>query len=598
MAQAISNKILVKDYKYCWMICDYTLSGSTMTYTLSFHWDGGDAQLDNAWIKVGGTTVWQNAGRIHNYDPSQDNRGSYDLTIHNGTATVSGTQTVTFGITKYQNNNMSGSFSATGGTAPSGGYATYHSSTWNSITFTTGVTNTGGTTIQNHAAVVTGSSNGEVDNTSNWDIGRHEYKYDGYSASSHKFENCKTSNATETWLSPIAIKGLLHYKLGWWIGNNAGFTSGLNNTLRYLPPSPLQSIAYTQTAQSTNVKVNLTITGGNSTNNYSDTVTTYYRYSTNGGSSYSSWTSAGTGTPWTAKTASFTCAYKSNVVVQAKQTYHSMDSEVKSISFTASSGTAPSGGSLSVSSSTWNSVTLVASGVNYGDPSSVSGRKISVGVSSSSSALTYKRENQLENVTSATTTVTNNSVYPSASALQLKGMLAVYPYLWAWNTVSSSTLIHQSSPYYLPPAPGIGSYTDQGSGDYYITYTGNTANNVGDYTASELKRTVRYKIDSGAWVYVNNNVQKALTDVTTQTITIPYQSTATIEAWDTYRGKDSVKTTFTITNVVRPVHFYGSVNGVTEEIEHLYGSVGGQSVKITKLYASVGGVAKEVFEDV
>ena len=57
MSQAISNKVLVQSSKYCWMICDYTMSGTTLNYSLSFYFEGGCAQLDNAWIKVGSTIV-------------------------------------------------------------------------------------------------------------------------------------------------------------------------------------------------------------------------------------------------------------------------------------------------------------------------------------------------------------------------------------------------------------------------------------------------------------------------------------------------------------------------------------------------------------
>lgn len=119
MAQAISNKVLVQSSKYCWMICDYSMSGSTLSYNLSFYYEGGCAQLDNAWIKVGGTTVWQNAGRVHNYD-GNPYQSPHTVQIHSGTATVTGSQTVSFGITKYNGVAVSGSFSVTGNTAPSG----------------------------------------------------------------------------------------------------------------------------------------------------------------------------------------------------------------------------------------------------------------------------------------------------------------------------------------------------------------------------------------------------------------------------------------------------------------------------------------------
>lgn len=120
MSQAISNKVLVQSSKYCWMICDYTMSGTTLNYSLSFYFEGGCAQLDNAWIKVGSTTVWSNTGRVHNYNSGQPWNQSHTVSIHSGSATISGSQTVSFGVTKYSGVALSGSFVVSGGSAPTG----------------------------------------------------------------------------------------------------------------------------------------------------------------------------------------------------------------------------------------------------------------------------------------------------------------------------------------------------------------------------------------------------------------------------------------------------------------------------------------------
>lgn len=487
-----------------------------------------------------------------------------------------------------------------GGSAPTGGYLTYNSSTWNSVTFTTGVSSTGGLTILNHAAVLTGSSNGAAASATDLSTGRWEWLYDGTMDTSHKFVATQATSG-QNFDNPIAMKGLLNYKLGYWIENTAGSIWGVENTLRYLPPAPLQSIAYTQTQNSTNVTVNLTITGGSSANNYSDTVTTYWRYSTNGGSTYSAWASAGTGTPWTAKTATFNCNYQAAVVVQAKQTYHGMDSEIKQISFTATSGTAPSGGSVVVDSATWNTITLTASGVNYGKPDSISGRKLAIGVGNGPTTRAYKRENQPANVTGATTTVTNSSIYPGAQPLDLKGMLPVYPYVWAWNTITSAMVVDNQPVYYLPPAPGQFTYTDPGTigtKTYPVSFTGVAANNYSGYDASQLTRTVRYKVGNGPWVDVEAAAIKTLDAVTIFNVTIPAGMVATIEGYMTYRGKNSETSTVYISNTNAPVAFYGSVNSGTKKIVKFYGSVNGVTKKVDKIYGSLGGVTREFYEDV
>lgn len=410
-------------------------------------------------------------------------------------------------------------------------------------------------------------------------------------------------NATVSSSSPcanagcITIKGASDYYIGIYANNGSLQSRYAYPNKVYTPPAPLSSLTYTQTQNSTNVTIGVSITGNSSTNNSSNNVTTQYRYSTNGGSSYSDWTSIpGTATAWTNKTASFTCNYGASVVIQARQMYQSQYSEVKQVSFTATNGTVPSAGSLAATGSTWNSITLVASNVNYGKPDGVSGRKLAIGVHAYNDNTT-KRENQVENVTSATTTVNNNSIYPSGTALNLKGMADVYPYLWVWNTKQSAYVVNQTSAYYLPPAPGVVSYTDDSHGDYTIRYTGNPSNNVSNYDVSELKRTVRYKIDDGDWVYVDNNTTKTLEAITSEQIHVPYQSTAAVEAWLTYRGKNSEVSSFSITNTVKDLKLYGSVNGVSENVEHLYGSVNGLSKKVVKLYGSVGGVATEVYRD-
>lgn len=593
MARAETQHVLVRTTKYCWLYCDYSMSGSTLTWSLTFHWDGGDAQLDNAYIRKDGTNIWSNTGRVHNYE-GKDTRGEYNLAIANGTTSISGTQTITFGITKYSGVYLTGSFTVTAATAPSGASVTFNSATWNSINITSKV-NSWGTgysgTPNLEQIVVAGSAT-----SSTWQNTGRQVKGNS-TTSTTSTQSVTTANST-AYSGGATIKGAMDFKVAAWASTSVGNTNAFDNTLRYTPPAPLASLTYTQAQNSTDVGVTATITGGSSTNNYGNTVTTQYRYSTNGGSSYSSWTSAGTGTPWTAKTASFTCAYGASVIIQARQEYHGQYSETKSVSFTATNGTAPTAGDVTITGSTWNSVTLQASGVNYGKPDGISGRKLAIGVRIGPNDSSYKRENQVENVTSATTTVTNSSIYPSAQPLQLKGMLPVYSYLWVWNTKTSATTSASTTPYYLPPAPGTANYVADGDGDYTISYTGVAENNVTNYAASDLTRTVRWTLDGSVWIYVEDNTQIPLTTVTTDQIHVPFGRTATVEAWLTYFGKNSEVSTFTITNQIRPAHFYGSVAGLSKEVQHLYGSVNGQSKKIKKLYGSAGGVAKEVFEDV
>ncbi len=144
MAQAITNKVKQTSSSnyYCWMICDYTMSGTTLSYTLRYYWEWGCTQLDNAWIKAGNSVIWQNTGRVHDYNASHIAQG-HNITIHSGTATITGTQTITFGITKYSGVAQSGSFTVSGGVAPATPTITVSSLTDTSGTFAVAVSDYG-----------------------------------------------------------------------------------------------------------------------------------------------------------------------------------------------------------------------------------------------------------------------------------------------------------------------------------------------------------------------------------------------------------------------------------------------------------------------
>ena len=546
-------------------------------------------------IKAGGTTFEKSfTTYIYNVPASST---TADIGISYRACNANNCSTTYFNTTKYWQLSFASSVSA-----PSSLGCTVNSVTWNSVNGTFSVGNWGG----------------EPTGSSKYIAGR----LFGSSGNARREEQASNTNSITRNITTnsvaldggITVKGAGSYRIDTYASNSAGSaTTSLQNV--YTPPSPLSSITYTQTQGSTNVTINATITGGSSTDNYGNTVTTYWRYSTNGGSNWSGWGNAGTGTPWTAKSVSFTCAYGASVKIEAYQSYQSKDSSHKTVSFTATTGTAPSGGVARVTSSTWNSITLEATGVDYGKPDGISGRKISIGVSGSPSNLNNKRENQVENVTSATTTVTNSSGYSGASALDLKGMLAVYPYLWAWNTISSTTVFHDTTPYYLPPAPGQFSYElayeTTTSKVYNVYFAGVVANNVSDYTGPDLSMTMEMWDDGlNDWIVVDSmdGVQLGASRLFYH-LTLGPQTSARFRGKLTYKNKDSEYVYLMLTNSSDPVKLYG---GVTErdpqtgvitdlgarEVIHLYGSLNDETKKIVKLYGSHQGVSRLVFEDV
>ncbi len=567
------------------------VDGSTVRGYVNFEYDDTSGEPRSVRLRIVARSGYTFNVNFNNITVDGVNRGSKTgLTQNSGTfwsGTVSGGRNVTASWTNpwyagSKTPSITGSLPA-GVTTPTPTAPNITEITSSTVKGTFAVSSWGGSSASYIAARLFGPSG----------TGRLEQQTNGVSSYTTTITNSSVQLDGGT-----TIKGAGTYYADTYASNSAGGANSSRVTV-YTPPAALASITYEQTAGATNVSIVPKITGGSSTVNASGAVTTSYRYSTNGGSTWSGWTTiSGTATAWTEKTGSaFTCNYGASVKIQAKQTFNSKESAVKEVSFTATTGTAPSGGTLTVDSSTWNSITLTAAGVDYGMPSGVSGRKLAIGVHAYNDNTT-KRENQIENVTGATTTVTNSSIYPSGTALQLKGMTDVYPYIWAWNTVTSTYVVNETAPYYLPPAPGTASYTEDGNDEYTISFTGVPANNDPNYTAADLTRTVRYKIDGGSWVYVDNDAQKALDVVTSETITVNPQHNATVECWLTYKGKESTHNTFMIVNSNDPVFLYGSVNGEATRIRHFYGSVNGETVKAIKIYASVDGVARKVFEDV
>lgn len=234
------------------------------------------------------------------------------------------------------------SFSASG-SAPSGGYITYNSCTWDSINATSGVSSWGGINGTLCLFVVTGTTNGDIDDaTTLGSYARREYWYGKTSELSHTF-NADDASTSGTWYgTPLSIKGLLHYKIAYNNSNTAGTIAALDSTLRYLPPAPGQ-LAYSDP-------------GGEGTKNYSvvfkgdvdknhttyDTanLTRTVRYKVNDAAG---WTYVvqdqqaliGDETTFTVRIPG-----SQSAVIEGWQTYHGLQSEVKTL--TLYNGNAPS----------------------------------------------------------------------------------------------------------------------------------------------------------------------------------------------------------------------------------------------------------------
>jgi len=264
--------------------------------------------------------------------------------LNNTSLTVGATAT-SASIGWSSSDGYSGSFTVTfpsGATPPSGGSVTYNSCTWDSINITSSVSSWGSgySGTPNLEQIVCDSAA----TSSTWESLGRQAKANA-TTSTTSTQSVTASNST-AYSGGVTIKGCMSFKVAMWGSTSAGNTSAFSNTVHYTPPAPLSSVTATASPSSTPgmSTVSLTITGGNSTNNYNVNVVTQYRYKYGTGS-WGAWTTAGSqGSPWSSRSATFSVPYNSAVYIEARQMYQSQYSEVTSISI--NSGSAPLYGSV------------------------------------------------------------------------------------------------------------------------------------------------------------------------------------------------------------------------------------------------------------
>ena len=215
MATATSSKIKVttSSSNYCWLILDYSMSGQTMTYSVTLHFDGGCAQFRNIYVKVGNTTV--SSGGSHAYNASHVSSAHNATIFSNKTTTVTGTQTITFGGEKYYDGSTwlttSGSVSVTGGVAPTGLTINLDSFTDTTATFSVAVgsyqTPASATGRYVEAAILGGSTYGNP------------YRY--AIASNVSSATLTVGNTSSTGSTPLTVMGNTQYHYGVYANNTA-----------------------------------------------------------------------------------------------------------------------------------------------------------------------------------------------------------------------------------------------------------------------------------------------------------------------------------------------------------------------------------------
>lgn len=222
-----------------------------------------------------------------------------------------------------------------GASAPTGWYINYGSSTWNSVTFTSGVASWGGANGSNHSAMFVGSTNGDADSYTDNTFGtrpRYEWYHDNTQDLAWTCTGTQ-ANANGTLHNPIAIKGLTHYKLGIYVDNGVSTGYTIDQTLRYLPPAPGQ-FTYTDPGGVGSKTFAVTFTGDTSNNHTtydSAELTRNIRYSLDNGTTWTSVVSAVTALD---AVTSFNVTVPAGdiAIVEAYEVYHGMSSNVQSIS--------------------------------------------------------------------------------------------------------------------------------------------------------------------------------------------------------------------------------------------------------------------------
>lgn len=241
-----------------------------------------------------------------------------------------------------------------------------------------------------------------------------------------------------------------------------------------------------------------------------------------------------------------------------------------------SSGTAPSGLDVSITSIQDTGATMAVTLGSYGTPSSEANRYIEAAIMGQSTYGGQYRYDIATAQTSATITVNNGSRTNTSNPLTIMPNTQYWYGAYASNTVMSTSTVKGT---FITLPAYITSITanDVGQGEVYFT-----VNHASEGTADTAITELSY--NQTTWQTVSDNFHLTLTGQTTLYVR---------------RTNSSGSTPVYSISVVPStrIKLYGSVNGQAQEITKLYGSVNGQSKRIRKLYGSVNGRSKLIFKD-
>lgn len=214
-------------------------------------------------------------------------------------------------------------------TAPSGLSVSVTGRTYNSFSMSGSISSWGVHTGANQAFVfgVFPSS------VTSWTGGRKEWQ--NLNPGETKSYSGTVSNSSVALDGGVTIKGCGLYKVGLYVRNGSSLDNSLVlSTAYYTPPAP-PTISVTDAGYTfTQRKVTITCTGANTTYNYNNNVIFYYRYKKSTDSTYSAWTSMGTGAVTGSKSVTLTLPGSTTYNFQVLQQYQSQNSETKTATYT------------------------------------------------------------------------------------------------------------------------------------------------------------------------------------------------------------------------------------------------------------------------
>ena len=334
---------------YFTCVLDVWVTGTTIHARMHYYRSGTYTYQDTAFPNPTMTIAGQGFedSGFGNWVRSGINVGDVYTTEFTKSVSANGTYGVSFSAGSGARSDFAGTWngSATATEAytdPSTPSVSVKSKTYNSVTFTVSISSYGNPSGENgryiEAALLENNSyDGSTSNRRRWQVA-----YRTTSANITVDNNGSYNGGSDG--KGLTITGNSRYYYGGYATNTQRAKSVVTGQV-YTPCPPLATLAYVSQSYSAYNKVNAKINYTRQADGGAETRTGYYRYSTDGGTTYSSWVSFGTVSVAAGTTANFTALLPtaSNITLQAKLTTpNGGDSTTKTITFsTIATHTAP-----------------------------------------------------------------------------------------------------------------------------------------------------------------------------------------------------------------------------------------------------------------